>query len=283
MQKHIPVLLDKVIEYLCPGKGKVIVDCTLGLGGHAEALLSSGAEVIGIDQDGEALRQAEAKLKGQKIEFVHANFTDISKVIKRSANGFLFDLGVSSYQIDEASRGFSIRFDGPLDMRMDKRLKQTASDLINTLDAGELTRIFKEYGEERFAKRISNAICVRRDEKRIETTFELKEIVEKAIPTWKKRESVTRIFQALRIAVNSELENLKKGLEQAVELLFSKGRIVIISYHSLEDRIVKHYFREKEKAGILKVLTKKPVVPEEEEINKNSRARSAKLRSAEKL
>jgi len=192
----------------------VIVDCTLGLGGHAEALLGSGAEVIGIDQDEEALRQAEAKLKGQKIEFVHANFTDISKIINRSVDGFLFDLGVSSYQIDEASRGFSIRLDGPLDMRMDKRLKQTASDLINTLDAGELTRIFKEYGEERFAKRISNAICVRRNEKRIETTFKLKEIVEKAIPTWKKRESVTRIFQALRIAVNSELENLKKGLER---------------------------------------------------------------------
>ncbi|MFC1511487.1 16S rRNA (cytosine(1402)-N(4))-methyltransferase RsmH [Candidatus Margulisiibacteriota bacterium] len=191
--------------------------------------------------------------------------------------GFLFDLGVSSYQIDEAARGFSIKKDGPLDMRMDKSQKLTASDILNRSSQEELEKIFKEYGEERFSRRIAKAVEQQRP---LTTTKQLKEIVEQAIPTWKKRESVTRIFQALRIAVNQELDSLKLALSDAIELLRPGGRIVVISYHSLEDRIVKQTFRQAEQ---LKVLTKKPLRANEAEISSNPRARSAKLRAGEKL
>jgi 16S rRNA (cytosine1402-N4)-methyltransferase len=283
MSEHIPVLLNEVLGFLSPDKGKIILDCTFGFGGHAQAFLGRGAEVIGLDQDADALLRSESRFKGKKIDLIHANFSRLEEVVKRPLDGALFDLGVSSYQIDEPLRGFSIRSDGPLDMRMDKRLERTAADLVNDLSPEELGRIFKEYGEERFAKRIGRAIGRRRETKEVQTTFELKAIIEKAIPTWKKRESVTRIFQALRIAVNSELEHLQEGLEQAIRALKPGGRIVVISYHSLEDRLVKHLFKERAKTGILKVLTKKPMVPKEEEKQFNPRSRSAKLRCAEKI
>jgi 16S rRNA (cytosine1402-N4)-methyltransferase len=286
---HVPVMADKVVELFSPLEGKTIVDCTLGGGGHAEKLSNVPPEagrlsIVGIDRDEEALRAAEIRLSGyQDIRFVHDNFSNIAKIIDRPVDGFLFDLGVSSHQIDEASRGFSFREDAPLDMRMDKRTAAGAADLVNSLSPEELTRIFSEYGEERFSKRISNAICVKRKACDVKTTFELKEIVEKAIPTWKKRESTARIFQALRIAVNSELESLKKALEGSRGLLKSGGRVIVISYHSLEDRIVKTFFREEAKNGILKIITKKPVIADEKEINENPRAKSAKLRCAEKI
>jgi len=277
-------MLGLTIELLKPGPGKTIVDCTLGFGGHAAALLDSGANVIGIDQDQTAQLAAKQKFPGNnRITFIHDNFANIGKIIKEPADGFLFDLGVSSYQIDEAARGFSIRSEGPLDMRMDQSKRMTASDIINSYPQEELERIFFEYGEERFSKRITRAIIKRRQVKEIGTTFELKEIIEKAIPTWKKRESVTRIFQALRIAVNSELDNLKKALNAAVPLLKKSGVIVVISYQTLEDRITNKFFMEQKNNGILNIITKKPVIASEEEIKKNPRAKSAKLRAAEKL
>lgn len=290
-------MLEETVRYLDPRPGKIIVDCTLGFGGHAAALLSFGAKVIGIDQDLEAIDIVRKKLPQMKI--FHDNFSNLASLIKEPVDGYLFDLGVSSHQIDEASRGFSLRFDGPLDMRMDRSRGKTASDLVNSLPEEELARVFKEYGEERFAGRIARAIVNREpaakrrgseEPKRsalgprlIRTTFELKEIIEKAIPTWRKRESVSRIFQALRIAVNSELENLREALPAAASKLKGGGRIVVIAYHSLEDRIVKWFFREEQKNGILKIITKRPVVPGAGEIEKNPRARSAKLRCAERI
>lgn len=291
--QHAPVMAEEVVKYLNPSAGKVIIDATLGGGGHSEKLKikSPKLKIIGIDQDLDALEAAKERLKtSDNIRFIHDNFSNIKNHVKEKVDGILFDLGVSSYQIEEPSRGFSFQKDGPLDMRMDRSQKFTASDIVNTWPAGEIEKIIREYGEERFAKRISNAICVMRracrqagNAKKINTAFELKEIIEKAIPTWKKRESVARVFQSLRIAVNSELKNLKKGLTDAIDLLNPTGRIVVISYHSLEDRIVKHIFREKTGNGILKVLTKKPVRPGVEEIRENPRAGSAKLRAGEKM
>ena len=276
-------MIEETTDLLAPSQGKIIVDCTLGFGGHSAAILSKGANVIGIDQDLDALRAAEVRLSEyQNIRYVQDNFANIEKIVKEPVDGVVFDLGVSSYQIDQALRGFSIRGEGPLDMRMDQGKGITAADIANDYPQEELERIFFEYGEERFSKRVAGAILARRRIKPIETTFELKEIIEKAIPVWKKRESVTRIFQALRIAVNSELDNLKKGLNGAVKTLKKGGRIVVISYHSLEDRIVKKFFVEQKNNGILNIITKKPVIAKEEEVLANPRAKSAKMRAAEK-
>jgi len=279
-------MAGEVVEYLNPAPGKVFVDATLGGGGHAEKLKSKNSKIriYGFDQDAEAIAAAKARLaEYQNIAYIHDNFANIKEHVKEKVNGILFDLGVSSFQIDEASRGFSLQKDGPLDMRMDRGQKLTAADIVNNYTADELTRIFTEYGEERFAKRISNAICEMRNAKMIETTFQLKEIIEKAIPTWKKRESVTRIFQALRIAVNHELDSLQRAIGDAIELLKPGGRLVVISYHSLEDRIVKQRFRDGAKNGRLKLLTKKPRLAAEAELAENPRARGAKLRAAEKI
>jgi 16S rRNA (cytosine1402-N4)-methyltransferase len=279
--QHEPAMAGEVLEYLKPAAGKIFVDATLGGGGHTAALTG---KVFAFDQDAEAIAAAKQKLSAHKnITYIHDNFASLKKHIKEKVDGVLFDLGVSSYQIDEPSRGFSLQKDGPLDMRMDQRQKLTAFDIVNTWPAEELARIFREYGEERFAKRIGNAICLTRNAKKIQTTFELKEIIENAIPTWRKRESVARVFQSLRITVNSELENLEKALNDAVSILKPGGRIVVLSYHSLEDRIVKRTFRKFKGDGILEVLTKKPVGPSEEESRKNPRARSAKLRAGEKM
>lgn len=275
---HIPVLLNETIEYLNPAPGKVIVDCTLGFGGHSRELVRAGARVIGIEQDIEAIESISGD---PGIKVIRGNFGKLGDLVKEKTDGFLFDLGVSSYQIDTPDRGFSIRSEGPLDMRMDKNAKLTAADIVNEYPEEELARIFFEYGEERFSRRVAKKISQVRNQNEIKTTGELKEIIEKAIPIWKKRESVTRIFQALRIAVNDELNNLSKGLQAAVELLRPQGRIVVISYHSLEDRLVKRFF--KEKSDILKPITKKPVIATEAEIESNPRAKSAKLRAAEKL
>jgi len=192
-------------------------------------------------------------------------------------------LGISSYQIDEASRGFSVRQDGPLDMRMDRSKKLTAHEIVNQFKQKELERIFKEFGEEKFWHRIAKAIVDKRQNNEIKSTGELSKIIEKAIPTWKKRETVTRIFQALRIAVNYELDILKDALADAIEILKPKGHLVVISYHSLEDRIAKHTLRHSKTEGKLDILTKKPVRATEEEIAANPRAKSAKLRAAVKL
>jgi len=298
--QHTPVLVKETLEFLNANKGGTFIDCTLGGGSHTEAILTSppiiplsifngegdtptlvgeGVRIFGFDQDQNALDAAKERLaKFENIEYIHDNFKHLKKHIKKPVDGILFDLGVSSHQIDEASSGFSLQKDGPLDMRMDHTTKLTAKDIINNFKQEELEKIFKEFGEERFSHRVAKAIVKERATKEINSTFQLKPIIEKAIPTWKKRESVTRIFQSLRIAVNDELEVLTSALLDAIDLLKPGARIVVISYHSLEDRIVKHTFRK----APLTILTKKPVQTSMEELASNKRARSAKLRAGEK-
>jgi 16S rRNA (cytosine1402-N4)-methyltransferase len=283
--QHAPVMAKEIVEYLNPSAGKTFIDATLGGGGHSEKIKIQDpkSKIIAFDRDIEAIEAARERLaKYKDITYIHDNFSNLKEHIKEKVDGVLFDLGVSSYQIDEPTRGFSLQKDGPLDMRMDKSQKLTAFDIVNDYPIEKIERIIREYGEERFAKRIGNAIRATRSKDPIRTTFELREIIEKAIPTWRKRESVSRVFQALRIAVNSELENLGKALNDAVSILKPGGRIVVLSYHSLEDRIVKNAFRDFRRDGILKVLTKKPIAPDRRETSENPRARSAKLRAAEK-
>ncbi|MBN3033833.1 MAG: 16S rRNA (cytosine(1402)-N(4))-methyltransferase RsmH [Candidatus Saganbacteria bacterium] len=284
--QHEPVLAEAAAAFLKPADGKVFVDATLGGGGHASKIKDqrSKIKIIGFDRDADALAAARKNLAGfSDIEYVHDNFARLKEHVKEKVDGILFDLGVSSYQLDEGGRGFSLQHDGPLDMRMDRRGKLTAAEIVNNWPAEELTKLFYECGEEKFSRRISKAIVATRDSRPVTSTFELKGIVEKAIPTWKKRESVTRVFQALRIAVNDELNSLKLALGQALGLLKPGGRLVVISYHSLEDRAVKRLFRSAAQNGILKPLTKKPVTAGVAELAGNPRARSAKLRAAEKL
>lgn len=280
-------MLKETIDLLNVRYGKTYVDCTLGGGGHAKAILQvlgSGGWVLGIDQDESAIEAARIRLsEHQNIRCVKDNFRNLKKILSGPVDGILLDLGVSSHQIDAAERGFSIREDGPLDMRMDCSLPLTAETIVDHYDQEELARIFREYGEERFAGRVAKGIILARGTGDIKTTLQLKTIIEKAIPTWKKRESVTRIFQALRIAVNEELRSLETILKDAVDLLRPGGRLVVISYHSLEDRLVKHSLRQAKEEKKLKVLTKKPLTPSEAEIASNARARSAKLRAGERL
>jgi len=280
---HTPVLLQESIELLNVKPDGIYIDCTLGGGGHTEAILKglgTGGLVLGLDADKEAIEAAQKKLSQHKnITYINDNFADLKKYITEPVDGFLFDLGVSSHQIDTASRGFSIREDGPLDMRLGQEQKLSAKDIVNNFSQEALTEIFFQFGEERFSRRVAKKIIIERESTEIATTQKLKEIIEQAIPTWKKRESVTRIFQALRIAVNNELTSLKTALLDAIELLKPGGRIVVISYHSLEDRIIKHTFRQ----ANLNILTKKPITASEPETALNPRSESAKLRAAEKL
>jgi len=277
--KHIPVLLQESIAYLNIKDNGIYVDCTLGGGSHTEKIKSQKPKVkiICFDLDQEAIRAAKEKL-GEGTTYINDNFANIKKHITEPIDGFLFDLGVSSHQIDTATRGFSIREDGPLDMRMSHSQKLTAKEIINSYSHEALTELFFQFGQERFSRRIAKRITIEREREEIATTSRLKEIIENAIPTWKKRETTTRIFQALRIAVNNELESLQTALLDAIELLKPGGRIVVISYHSLEDRIVKHTFKQ---SG-LKILTKKPVQASEAESSSNPRAKSGKLRAGEK-
>lgn len=280
---HTPVLASEVVEFLNLKPGATYLDCTLGFGGHARNVKhqNPNIKILGIDQDVDAVKNTK-NIEG--IEVIRGNFRSLLELVSEKIDGVLFDLGVSSYQIDKPERGFSFRFDASLDMRMDQSSRESgnqsirADELIEQSSEEELYRIFKEYGEERYSKKIA-FWCKKKLPK---TTFELKEIVERAIPGWKKRESIARIFQALRIAVNQELDALKEALPQAVELLNPGGRIVVISYHSLEDRIVKWFFRGLKKDGILDIVTKRPVYASEEEKKENPRSKSAKLRVAEK-
>ena len=278
---------NETIDYLNLKAGGTYVDCTLGGGGHTEALLrksqnpKSKIQIFAFDQDADAIAAAKEKLSAfGNITYIHDNFSNLKKHIKAPVDGILFDLGVSSRQIDAGQRGFSIREDGPLDMRMDQGQKLTAEEIINHYPQAEMEKIFFEFGEERFSRRIAASIIKNRP---LKTTFGLKEVIEKAIPTWKKRESVTRIFQALRIAVNQELGHLALALQDAIELLNPGGRIVVLAYHSLEDRIVKHTLKNAAKENQSKILTKKPVLAGEDETSLNARAKSAKLRAGEKL
>lgn len=294
--EHRPVMLHEALDYLNPRPGAVIFDCTLGRGGHAREILSRiapGGRLIGIDQDITAVEAAgplQAEYPGA-LTVIHDSFERIPGILDDlgldGADGFLFDLGVSSPQLDVPGRGFSYMADGPLDMRMDRRREQTAADLVNYADVDELTRIIAQYGEERWAGRIARFIEQARRRKPLETTGELVEVIKAAIPAGARRggpHPAKRTFQALRIAVNREIDALEAALHHAAHHLRAGGRLVVISFHSLEDRCVKHVLRDLSAAdpGQLHVLTKKPVYPSDDELLENPRARSAKLRAAER-
>ncbi len=283
MTYHTPVLLEEVVALLQPRGGALYVDATVGGGGHAEAILRAAApdgRLIGLDWDEEALAASRERLKewGARVRLVRANFAELDEALMNegvtTVDGIVFDLGVSSRQFDEPSRGFSFLREGPLDMRMDRSTGRTAAEVVNTASEKELADIFFRFGEERRARAIARRIVAARP---IETTTQLAGLIG---PRRGAIHPATRVFQALRIYVNNELENLKRGLTAATRVLKPGGRIAVISFHSLEDRIVKRHFRE---TPSLRVITRKPVRPTEQEIERNPRARSAKLRVAEKM
>lgn len=306
---HVPVLRDAVCDYLQPRPGALLVDATLGGGGHSEALarlLGPTGRLVGVDQDPEALQEAGRRLEAWPgFQGVRGNFGDLDALLDQlgmgRVDGVLMDLGVSSHQLDQAERGFSFRYDAPLDMRMDLRAETTAADLVADLSEAELETLFREYGEERFARRIARRVAWEREREPIRTTGRLARIVEAAVPPPARHGRIhpaTRTFQALRIAVNDELGVLQRGLEAAVQRLAPGGRLVVISYHSLEDRIVKATFRryagectcpprvprcECHPQRLLRVLTRRPVEPDEQELAANPRSRSARLRAAERV
>jgi 16S rRNA (cytosine1402-N4)-methyltransferase len=304
---HTPVLRDEVLAWLITSTGGVYVDATLGGGGHAESILQRldpTGMLVGFDTDPDAIQSAANRLSGfdGRALLVHDNFRNVSAALAQRGihriNGIVFDLGVSSHQFDEPARGFSFRSDDLLDMRMDRSQALDARTIVNEYAERDLSEIFWKYGEERAARSIARVLARRRTELRIETTGQLAALVRSVVGERFLVKSLARIFQALRIAVNNELENLETALRQAVPILNPAGRLVVISYHSLEDRIVKDFFK-KEAAAILpsgnklapdikleptlRILTKKPVEASAEEISVNPRARSAKLRAAEKI
>jgi 16S rRNA (cytosine1402-N4)-methyltransferase len=307
--EHVSVLLEETIKGLKIKADGIYVDGTLGGGGHSEHILNNleSGTLIGIDQDASALKAASEKLSvyGSKFVPVRGNFSDIKSILNdlniSKIDGMILDLGVSSHQLDEAERGFSYRFDAPLDMRMDQRQALDAHEVINTYSEDELNRVIKMYGEEKWARRIAQFICEKRSEAPIETTLELVDLIYKAIPAGARREGghpAKRTFQAIRIEVNGELEILKDTIKNISDVLKAKGRIAVITFHSLEDRLIKHAFKDLARGCIcppelpicmcdneptLKIITRKPTLPTKEELEVNSRSRSAKLRIAEKI
>ena len=307
---HRPVLLEETLKYLVPERGGLFVDCTVGLGGHSEAILKSSPDtrVLGLDLDPAALEYSRQRLApfGERFRAVQTNFRKLETVLREAgeldAAGILVDLGVSSLQFDSAERGFSFRFDAPLDMRMDPSSGPTAADLLRQLPEAEIARIIFEFGEERHSRRIARRIVERREQGQpVTTTAELAELVLLAVGGRKRQHPIhpaTRTFQALRIAVNNELDGLGEFIERAVDLLRPDGRFVAISFHSLEDRIVKRELRRLSghcecpprlpvcscgAREAVEILTRRPVTPSDREVDENPRARSAKLRAARKL
>ena len=308
--KHKSVLLEETIDSLNIKPDGIYVDGTLGGGGHASQVcqrLNSQGRLIGIDQDGAAILAASQRLKEyeDKVLIVRSNYQEIKQVLKelgiQKADGIYLDLGVSSYQFDTAERGFSYRADAPLDMRMDLRRTETAADIVNEYSEMELYHIIRDYGEEKFAKNIAKHVVKARQEKRIETTGELVEIIKAAIPMKMRAvggHPAKKTFQALRIEVNHELEVLENSIDTMIELLNQGGRLCIITFHSLEDRIVKQRFRENENPCVCppdfpacvcgrtskgKVITRKPIIPTERETEENKRSKSSKLRVFERV
>lgn len=310
LYNHKSIMTKEIIKALSPISGGLYIDCTLGGGGHSRAILEASApdgKLIAIDRDIDALEAGKRELKDyqKRVTFVNSQFGKLAEISQeyalRGVQGILMDIGVSSYQLDEQERGFSYNSCGPLDMRMDRRQHLTAQLIVNTYTVEELTDIFYKYGEEKWAKRIAEFILESRRQLPIASTEQLVEIIRKAVPKGardKTQHPAKRVFQALRIEVNGELKELERGLEAAVSLLTPGGKIAIITFHSLEDRIVKEKFKYLAskcvcppsapvctcgKKAELKIITKKPILPEESEIADNPRARSAKLRIAEKL
>ena len=307
---HIPVLLAEAVSYLhCKANG-IYLDATVGSGGHASKILKDNPEIkalIALDRDEDAIKRARKRLEpfSQKTFIFQDNFINVRTILRKlnikELDGILLDLGVSSWQLEDPQRGFSFRLEGPLDMRMDRNLLNTAFDLVNTLSVSQLKQILYNYGEERFAPRISRTLVAEREKEPISDTLKLSKLVTLSIPPSHRQRKIhpaTKTFQALRIAVNNELYNLTTIIEEGIDLLAQKGRFCIISFHSLEDRITKNQFRKLAKEhsyderGLplrdikprkIKIITKKPITPQPEEIRENPRARSAKMRVAEKL
>ena len=291
--QHVPVLLDEVRELLQPERGGTFVDCTLGLGGHARMVLEHGAtRVIGIDRDTDALALAGTALAafGDRVTLVHGDYREIEAVLDaqqvKDVSGVLADLGVSSLQLDREGRGFSFRRDEPLDMRMDRTQGETAAAMIDRADEKDLADVIYRFGEERRSRQVARAIVTARRQAPIETTGRLADIVRRAVAArgWQRIDPATRTFQALRIWVNRELDGLDSFIGAAASRLQAGGRLAVISFHSLEDRVVKHTLRELGRGddAMVKVLTKHPIVASEAEAAANPRARSAKLRGAER-
>ena len=290
---HEPVLLAETIDLLAPARGGLFVDCTVGLGGHSRALLEAGASrLLGLDRDREALRLAHDALQpwADRVELVHSDYRELARVLDErgiaDVDGALADLGVSSMQLDAEGRGLSFRRDEPLDMRMDRSQGPTAADLLREVGEEDLANVIFEYGEERFSRRIARAIVEARRTTPVTTTGQLAQLVRRAVPRrgYQRIDPATRTFQALRIWVNRELEGLDAFLAEASRRLRAGARLAVITFHSLEDRIVKHTFRAIERAeAALRVLTRRPLVPGDEEVARNPRARSAKLRAIERL
>ncbi|MGB6222226.1 16S rRNA (cytosine(1402)-N(4))-methyltransferase RsmH [Haloferula sp.] len=301
---HVSVLPRETAQWMNAGQGKFIIDGTLGGGGHSEAFLKAGARVLGVDRDPEALAHASQRLSvyGDRFHAWQGNFAELGDHLAgqggERADGLLLDLGVSSRQLDAAERGFSFRGEGPLDMRMGPAINLTAAEVVNEWSEAELLKILWEYGEEPKARRIVRAILARRSERPFTTTTDLADCIEKAVPRSGRTHPGTRTFQAIRIAVNDELGSLERALESSVDLLKPGGRLLVITFHSLEDRIVKRFMRDRSKVWLdqpdwpeprlnprltYKLLQRKAVAPSDEEIRVNPRARSAKLRVAELL
>ena len=301
---HRPVLAAEVVELLTPRPGSLVVDATCGGGGHSEAILKAGADVLALDQDPEAIRHATKQLVrfGERVTFRRANFRHVDKVLDESGiatiGGALLDLGVSSRQLENAQRGFSMMRNGPLDMRMDPQNVVTAASIVNTYTEEELTRLFRDLGEEPAARRIASLIVKERKSAPFEETLSLARAIEKVAGRHGRRHPATRVFQALRMEVNDELGALAGGLRVLTERLEPGARIAVITFHSLEDRVVKNFFRDRSREWLdrpewpaprrnpeydLKLITPKPVEPGEEEQRANPRSRSAKLRVAEKI
>lgn len=291
---HQPVMVAEVLELLAPSRGGLFLDCTVGLGGHSRALLESGAtRVIGLDRDPAALAYARTTLApwADRVELVHGDYRGFERVLAdrhiATVDGALADLGVSSMQLDADGRGFSFRRDEPLDMRMDTTTGQTAAEALRSIDEKTLANVIYEFGEERYSRRIARAIVQTRERSAIDTTGQLADIVRRAVPHrgYQRIDPATRTFQAIRIWINQELEGLDRFLTALIRRLSAGARMAVITFHSLEDRIVKHTLRGLQASGevAMRVLTKRPLVPSEAEVERNPRARSAKLRAAERL
>lgn len=291
---HIPVLLNEVLEYLSPQSDQNYVDCTLNGGGHTREILKRNGpkgKVLGIEVDKEIFEQIEGE-KIKRLIPINDSYSNLEEIVKEkkfeNVDGILFDIGMSSYHIDLSKRGFSFLKDEPLMMsyNVEKGNNRTAYEIVNSYSEKDLADIIFKYGEERYSRRIAKGIIEKRKIRPINTTFDLIKIIEDYVPASYRRQKIhfaTRTFQALRIEANRELDNFSDALPQALRVLKSGGRLVVITFHSLEDRIAKNYFRDSQKEGIIKILTKKPVIAKEEEMRSNPRSRSAKLRAVIKL
>ncbi|MBR3604376.1 MAG: 16S rRNA (cytosine(1402)-N(4))-methyltransferase RsmH [Elusimicrobiaceae bacterium] len=287
---HIPILAPEIAELLLLNKDGIYIDGTLGLGGHTKFFLerlSAQARIFGFDRDSQALSMAQERVADARLTAIHASYTQAAEVLKKQGidgvDGALFDLGLSSYQLDNPARGFSLLRDGPLDMRFDLSAPLTAEKIVNEWGLAELERIFVEYGEDRNAHAIAMSIMASRREGRIDTTFKLKNIVEKVVKGRGKIHPATQIFQALRIAVNDELGAVESVVSTLPDIIKAGGRAAVLTFHSLEDRLVKKYFKDLASGGAWKLVNKHVIVPSYQEVRSNSRSRSAKLRVIERI